>query len=205
MIHLQEYLEEKTFESEINEGLLSGIIGFFKKIFKSQQKLAKNGKKIKVDVNKLKRSKNPIDFENLETSKYKQLLSDKSSGFIILNEFVKNSKKFIGENTDNVKTYLYFSKIDKEILQCGALMLNENPELRNGEAVELICLDTSILVENATDVNKQMIKIWSDELKKNKNFQYIFCKPTHPKQKGIITNVGFSQDKANKEIYIFRY
>ena len=204
MKHLNEYIEEKYFEYEINEGLLSGILGFFKKIFKSQVKLSKSGKKIKIDINNIKRSKKPIDFENLETSQYKQLLSDKTSGFPILNEFVKNPKKYIGKNPDNAKTYLHFSKIKKDILQCGALMLNENPEFRPGEAYELLCLDTSLLVENENEVNKQMVNIWMTEVKKNKDIKYIFCKPTHPKQKGIITSIGFSQDKANKEIYILQ-
>lgn len=193
------------FEAYINEGLLSGILGFFKKLFKSQSKLGKTGKTYKVDINNIKRSKKPIDFENLETEQYKKLISDKKTGFPILNEFVKNPKKFIGDNTESIKTYMYFSKVDNNILQAGIVMLNEKSDLRKGEGIELVCVDTSLLVENQKDVQKRMIDVWIDEIKKdseNKNIKYIFCKPSHPKISGILSSNGFVKDNANKEIYV---
>ena len=81
-------------------------------------------------------------------------------------------------------------------------MYTESPEQRKGEAVQLLCIESSLIVENTAEVNKCMIDIWMDELKKNKEWKYIFAIPTHPKIKGILTQVGFSTDKANKEMYI---
>ena len=199
MKHLNEYIEEKTFEYEINEGLLKGINKFFKKIFNNTSKIKE---KLKIDINQLKRSKHPIDFNNLQNNEFTSITSDKSIGFPILNEFVKNNKKYIGDDPSVAKTFLHFSIINKKPMQCGALMFNENPELRKGEAVQLLCIDTSLAVANEADINKTMIDLWLNDLSTKKDIQYIFCKPTHPKLKGIITSVGFSQDKGNKEIYI---
>ena len=81
-------------------------------------------------------------------------------------------------------------------------MYTESPEQRKGEAVQLLCIESSLIIENVAEVNKCMVDIWMNELKKNKELQYIFAIPTHPKIKGILTQVGFSKDKGNKEMYI---
>ena len=197
-----ENLQRYIWEAQIDEGLLSGIGKFFSKIFKVQKKFGEAGEKIKVDIKKIKRCKKPLDFVNLETKEYKVLLEDKTCGFPIFNEFVKNPKKYLGDAKDSSKTYLHFQELKNGAVQAGAIMYTESPEQRKGEAVQLLCIESSLIVENTAEVNKCMIDIWMDELKKNKEWKYIFAIPTHPKIKGILTQVGFSTDKANKEMYI---
>lgn len=197
-----ENLQRYIWEAQIDEGLLSGIGKFFSKIFKVQKKFGEAGEKIKVDIKKIKRCKKPLDFVNLETKEYKVLLEDKTCGFPIFNEFVKNPKKYLGDAKDSSKTYLHFQELEKGAVQAGAIMYTESPEQRNGEAAQLLCIESSLIIENVAEVNKCMLDIWMNELKKNKELQYIFAIPTHPKIKGILTQIGFSKDKGNKEMYI---
>lgn len=197
-----ENLQRYIWEAQIDEGLLSGIGKFFSKIFKVQKKFGEAGEKVKVDIKKIKRCKKPLDFVNLETKEYKVLLEDKTCGFPIFNEFVKNPKKYLGDAKDSSKTYLHFQELEKGAVQAGALMYTESSEQRKGEGVQLLCIESSLIIENGAEVNKCMIDIWMNELKKNKELQYIFAIPTHPKIKGILTQVGFSKDKGNKEMYI---
>jgi hypothetical protein len=195
-------LHEYIFEAQINEGLLSGIAKFFSKIYKNQKKFGDKGKIIKAEIKQMKRCKSPIDFANLETDEYKALISDKKSGFPILNEYVKNSKKYVGDDTGSVKTYLYFQDLKDGAIQCGALMFTEKPEVREDEAIQLICLDAAKIVSNDSEIFKFMVDNWMEDFKGKKEIKYIDAKPTHPKIKGIMAKVGFSQDKGNKEIYI---
>lgn len=197
-----ENLQRYIWEAQIDEGLLSGIGKFFSKIFKVQKKFGEAGEKVKVDIKKIKRCKKPLDFVNLETKEYKVLLEDKTCGFPIFNEFVKNPKKYLGDAKDSSKTYLHFQELEQGAVQAGALMYTESPEQRKGEGVQLLCIESSLIIENVAEVNKCMIDIWMNELKKNKELQYIFAIPTHPKIKGILTQLGFSKDKGNKEMYI---
>ena len=49
-----------------------------------------------------------------------------------------------------------------------------------------------------------MLELWVNDIKKkNKEITYIIAEPTHPKMSGILTSIGFTADKANKEIYIY--
>lgn len=199
-------LETYIWESQLDEGLLSGFVNFFKKIFKAQTEIGEKGEKIKIDIKQLKRSKNPVDFQNLETTEYKKLLSDKKAGFPILNEFVKNPKKFLPKDfdTNQAKTFLHFQKLKKSAVQAGVLMFTEKPSLRQGEAFQLLCIESSLIIDNKNEVNKAMLELWVNDIKKkNKEITYIIAEPTHPKMSGILTSIGFTADKANKEIYIY--
>lgn len=198
---LTEYSDDLEFEQFINEGLLSKLFGFFKKILK---KTNKDKLEIKDASKNLKKSK-PLNMDALDNDAFMQIVSDKNIGFAVLNKMIKNKNKFFVYN-ENPKTEYnpefntFFYKDGKHINYVGILGIDKKINIIDGYLTVFI-VDTAVNVTNHSEVVNFMINDLMNNTVQS-NYKGCVIKPNDTTLTTMIKKVGFKSMDKNREIYI---
>ena len=68
----------------------------------------------------------------------------------------------------------------------------------------IVNLESCLIVDNPTEVNRAMIAQYSDTCKKeNPDIKGFTAKALHPKLKGNLVNTGFKKSNSDNEIFIY--
>jgi hypothetical protein len=206
----------KSLVAYITEALKNDVQKWIKKIFDYEISLVKGNKiePINVDVNNLNKPTHPFmltDFYN--DPNIKKLIANRNIGFVVTNQMLRNPKQYIlpnqnqeqqdNQNKQMQECYPYWYQDGKNIYFIGLIIYDKvfgNIE----NYLNLISLESSLLVDESDKLNKAMLTDFTGVAKKLGNYIGISAKPLHPKMKSILMKAGFSISKENKEILIYK-
>lgn len=215
MKEITEYISEYIDNKVLNEGLVSWVNAFIKKINNTQKKLVQGGKinMLKMDVNKLQFQKEPVKLEYISNDKYTQeIWADKKLGFPMSAEIAKNTKKYIQDIGDTEsKPYVYtFYYKSTNTYYAGVIIYDSNIE-KVTNYLNIISIETNQVVDNPSDVSKAMFNQFKNimsEKKKSIIGYSVDIKPFGPEfkneLKNTLTKLGFkeSTDSNFSGIYL---
>ena len=215
MNHIDRYIENKILDSKedfsLNEGLLSWLKAFIKKIKNNQLKLIQNGKvqMVKMDKKKIKIQKEPASL--IELSKDKETIdiwSNPKIGFPESAKIIKNLKKYspsLEGDEDNKKStpyvYTFYYQGDNTYYS-GIIMYDKTIEYIENR-IHIINLETNLVVDNPSEIQKLMLDQFKDEMQKVKPSYEGFTTKFFDlhKFKPTMIKLGFKEDETLKEIY----
>ena len=215
MKEISEYINDYIDNKVLNEGLVSWLNAFIKKINGAQKKLVQGGKinMLKMDVNKLQFQKKPAKLEDVSKDKYTQeIWADKKLGFPMSAEIAKNTKKYI-QDTDDTKSkpYVYtFYYKSTNTYYAGVIIYDPNIQ-KVTDHLHIISIETNQAVDNPSDVSKAMFNQFKnimDEKKKSITGYSVDINPFGPEfkneLKNTLTKLGFkeSTDSNFSGIYL---
>jgi len=205
MKHLIEY---------INEQLKPDVQKWLANVYKTMQSLIKDNKvqPIDVDPKKLaKPEKGGFTFDDFTNDKtVKTIINDKVLGFTVTAQMLKNSNKYLvnksGEEEKELKPEClpYWYQQDNNIYFIGIVMYDSSVTYID-EFAHLVDIETSLCVSESLPVLKAMLNDFAlHYLNKKGNYKGLTAKPEHPKMRAILTKLGFSPMKDNKDILIYK-
>lgn len=197
-------------ESEIlhlNEGLLSKLIGWFKKLYKSQLSLKEDNKTLKVDVKNIKGPEKSAKLDEITSNSGEmEIINDKNVGFPVTANIIKQKSKYLvyedskGEKHDypspEVNRYFYVDGNNK--YEVGMLIFDDGVENDN-KFTNLISLEVIAKVDNLTEVQKFISDSFEDTKKDNFNGIQHFI--TNPRISSILTSkLQYKKSNTNENI-----
>jgi len=203
MKHINKYIDEKI----IDEGLLSWLKAFIKKTKSNQDKLVVNGKVTMLDMDEenVKIQKEPAKLYDLIKDKNTLSIWDNNkTGFPATSAIAKNPKKYcidLGETVSDPYVYTFYYQGDNTYH--AGVMIYDNAVSYINDYVHIISIETNLVVDNPSDVERFMLNGFKEMItKKKKNVLGFTAKAdVHPKMKGILNNLRFVQSEDNDEIY----
>lgn len=202
----------KSLTVYIQEALQSKYQKYFKSVYDSMKSLMKDNKvqPIEVDVKAMGCPKKPFMFEDFSQDKtVKTIISDRALGFTVINQMLQTPNKYlVDENGDDKKElkpecWPFSYKQDKNMFFVGISMFDKNVTYVDN-FIHLVAIETSLIVADSTPVLKDMLKKSIKNILKGHQYNGITAKPAHPKMKAILTKLGFSSFKDNKEILTYK-
>lgn len=203
MKHINEYLDNKI----INEGLLDWFKAFFKKLYKNQRSRVSDNNKVemyKVDTKNMKVQKEAVKLNDVDKDT-QEIWNDKQVGFPIGSLIKANPRKYqlVKDKEFNPDVLCYFSQDKNATYIIGLLIVDKDISFIENYQ-HIVDIESSLIVDNPTDVNKAIIEEYSELVKKeNSNFKGFTAKEIHPKLKGNLVKLGFKRSDNDKEILIY--
>ena len=221
----------KQLRQYILESLKSDVSKWLKEVYNTMQSLIKDNKlqPIDIDVNNLAKPKQSFEFDDFANDQIvKKIVSDKVIGFTVTNQMLQMPKKYLvdtnGTEEKELKPKLFpywyrppvqkneaneeDTKVSNDNIDptyfVGIIMYDQNVTYVDG-FIHLVGIETSLCVKESTPVLKAMLNDWAlHYINKEGNYQGISAKPVHPKMKAILTKLGFSSMKDNKDILTYK-
>jgi len=204
MRHINEYIDYKV----LNEGLLSWLKAFIKKLKGNQTKLiVDNGRvnMLDMDVKKLKYQKEPAKFRDLAKDKDTlEVWSNNKIGFPESFKIAKNINKYcvdLGEVKSDPYVYTFYYQ-SEATYYAGVLIYDNNVQYIENY-LHIISIETNLVVDNPSEVQEAIFNEFKNIMNTKKmSIEGFTAKDdVHPKMKGIITKLGFKPSDDNPEIY----
>jgi hypothetical protein len=197
----------KNLSTYIVESLNAKYRRWFKDVLKSQQSLISDNKlqPIDVDEHKIAKPKHSFKFEDFAKDlTVKQILGDKQTGFVVINQMIKNPKKFLIDEDKELapECYPYFYQQDKNTYFVGMTMFSKTQYVDG--FIHLVGIETSLIVKESQPLLKAMLNDFINLASKEGEIKGLTAKPLHPKMKAIFTKLGFSSFKDNKDIMTYQ-
>lgn len=204
----------KSIKTYILEQLSSEFLDWFKKLYANMIKLQRSNslESVDIDITKLSKPKTEAySYEDFLTDKYvKSFLSNPKYGFTVINQMVKNPKKYFPEqeNDDkevsNCKCLPYWYKTDNYIYFVG-LIIYDTGIKHIDNCCNILAIESSLIVKDSYKLLKAMLNDFCNNyINKENKFVGLTAKPTHPKTKAIVTKLNFKSSKDNKEILVYK-
>lgn len=198
----------KSLITYISEALDQKIQKWLKQIYQTQQTLIKNNKvePIEIDVEKLNKPEKEFLYDNYSNDPiFKKILADKNFGFTVINQMFRLDKKYLVDNDKEYKPdcYPYWYQSDANIYFVGLCLYDKNITYIENY-INLIGIESSLMVNNSADLNKAILNDFIKVIPKIGNYKGITIKPIHPKMKAIFIKLGFKVSSDNKEILIYK-
>jgi len=200
---INQYITESEI-NRLNEGLLSKLTGWFKNLFKSQEKL--EGKTIKTDVKNIKSPEKSTELKDIEANKEElKLIDDPKVGFPLTSTLIKQKNKYLvkEDNEGNkieykplIDRYFYVDGNDK--YDIGIIMYDDQLD-NDDHYVNMLNIEVIDAVENKQEVLKFIHDNFEDKFKKLKwkGAQYISMLP---QIKGTLQKLGYKSQNNNQNI-----
>lgn len=197
----------KGISTYITEALAAKFRRWFKDVYKSQQSLISDNQlqPIDVDEHKLNKPKHSFKFEDFAKDQVvKQILGDKTTGFTVINQMMKNPKKYLIDEDKELapECYPYFYQQDKNIYFVGMTMFSKTQYVDG--FIHMVGIEASLIVKESQPLLKAMLNDFISLVSKEGEIKGITAKPLHPKMKAIFTKLGFSSFKDNKDILTYQ-
>jgi len=197
----------KQISTYITEALNAKFRRWFKDVYKSQQSLISDNKlqPIEVDVSKLNKPEHSFAFEDFtKDTVVKQILSDKMTGFTVINQMIKNPKKYLIDEEKELapECYPYFYRQDKNTFFVGMTMFSKTQYIDG--FIHMVGIETSLIVNESQPLLNAMLNDFIALVNKAGDIKGITAKPLHPKMKAIFIKLGFSSFKDNKDILTYK-
>lgn len=194
-------LEQYINQHKLNESLSNDVKVFFDNVYKTQQKLASENKvtPVNVDDTKLTKPKSSFEKEDLFDDSIKQIITNKSVGFVVAAQMISNANKYFTDDDKelNPTCYPYFYTENNNNYCVGLLMYDEKTTYIDN-FVTLVLIEPALCAAKALVVNKGILNDFCDMMKDK--YQGIVVKPVHPKLKAVFTQLGFKSIPDNKEL-----
>lgn len=189
----------------LNEGLLSKLVSWFKNLYKTQEIL--KDQTLKVDVKNIKGPDKPTKLKDIESNKEElKLINDPDVGFPMSSMLIKNKNKYLVKEDENgdKKEYdvlidRYFYVDGKNKYDIGIIMFDDKMKNDNNY-VNMINIEVIDAIDNNQEVLKFINSIFENKMKTKGGFkgsQYI---SKHPTVKGILTRLGYKSENNNINI-----
>lgn len=200
---ITQYITESEI-NRLNEGLLSKLTGWFKNLFKSQEKL--EGKTIKTDVKNIKSPEKSTELKDIEANKEElKLIDDPKVGFPLTSTLIKQKNKYlVKELADDTKKeykplidrYFYVEGNDKYDI---GIIMYDNQLDNDDHYVNMLNIEVIDAVENKQEVLKFIHDNFENKFKKLewKGAQYISMLP---QIKGTLQKLGYKSQNNNQNI-----
>ena len=202
MQHIAEYIDDKI----INEGLLSWLRAFIKKLKVNQVKLIDKNKvnMLNMDVKKLKFQKEPVKLSDLARDKETlDIWANNKIGFPESNMIARNIPKYCpdqGETESDPYVYTFYYR--GESTYYAAVIIYDNAVSYIDNYKHIISIETNLVVDNPSEVQVAVFDSFKKIMnKREQNLAGFTAKLIHPKMKGILTNLRFVKSEDNEEIY----
>lgn len=203
MRHINEYIDDTI----IDEGLISWLKAFIKKVSSNQKKLFKDGKvnMIKMDTRKLKIQKEPAKLADLLKDKDSiEVWNNPQLGFPESYKIAKNIKKYSPDQEEaksNPYVYTYYYKPEETYY--AAVLIYENDIQYKPNYIHIVSLETNKVVDNPTDVRKAVLEQFKQIMNKKKpSYEGFTTKNSQPRTFADMKNLGFKEDETLEEIYV---
>ena len=169
-------LNQYICESEIihlNEGLLSKLFGWFKKLYKNQISLKDDNNTLKVDIKNIKGPEKPAKLEEITSNKAEmEIINDKQVGFPVTANFIKQKSKYLsyedskGEKHEyeNVEVNRYFYVDGNNKYDIGMILFDDS-NTNDNNFTNLISLEVIAKVDNLSEVQKFIHDSFEDSKK----------------------------------------
>lgn len=202
----------KSLTVYIQEALQPKYQKYFKQVYQTMQSLLKDNKIQPIDVNvdNLGCPNRPFKFEDFMQDKtVLKIINDRQVGFVVTSQMIKTPNKYLiddsGKDKKELKPECYpFSyKQDKNMYFVGISMFDKNVTYVDN-FIHLVGIETSLIVSESTPVLKDMLKKSIKNILKEHQYSGISAKPEHPKMKAVLTKLGFSSMKDNKDILTYK-
>ena len=202
MKSLQTFIFENEIEN-LNEGLLDKLKNWFKNLFKSQKELA--NKTLDIDLKNIKGPDKPANLEDIEKNEEEMnLINDPKVGFPTASMLIKNKKKYlvqelskdsINEFKPLIERYFYVTEGNK--YDIGLIMYDESVKNENNY-INMIDFEVIAQVNNHQAVEKYILKIFEDKVKKNfKGMQYV---KKYERVYLKLKSLQFKENEENKDL-----
>ena len=206
MKDLKEYYYDFAEDKVINEGLLSWFKAFFKKIYKNQRSRVTADNKVnmyKVNTHNMKVQKEAVKLNELDKETI-NLMGDKQTGYLIGSLIFKNQNKYLkdGDRTYDPYVQCYFVKDGNATYSVGMIMFDDTVSFVDGYK-HIIDLESNLIVDNPTEVNKTMIEQYAESVKESGVKGFTSKASLHPKLKANLMGAGFKPSNTDKEIYVY--
>lgn len=189
----------------LNEGLLSKLVNWFKNLYKTQE-ILKDDKNIKIDVNNIKGPDKPTTLKDIESNKEElKLINDPKVGFPITSMLIKNKNKYIIKEDENGNKTPYDPKIDryfyvegKNKFYIGIVMFDDTMKNDNNY-VNMLNIEVIDNIDDQQNILKFINNSFETKMKKKSGFkgsQYI---TKHQTVKTILLKLGYKFEN-NKNI-----
>ena len=206
MRHLNEYIYDVAEDKVLNEGLISWLKAFIKKIKSNQLNLIHNGKvnMLKMDTNKLKYQKDPAPLNDLINDQYVQeIWKNNKIGFPESYKVAQNIKR-ISPDLNDVKSnpFVYTFYYNGENTYYAGIIIYEKEIQYIENYMHIVSIETNLVVDNPSEVQKAMFDQFKKMLNTNKmSIEGFTAKNSHEKMKGILANLKFKEAEDLEEIY----
>jgi len=197
----------KQISTYIYEALNAKLRRWFKDVYKSQKSLISDNKlqPIEVDVSNINKPEHSFSFEDFaKDTVVKQILGDNMTGFTVINQMIKNPKKYLVDEDKELapECYPYFYRQDNNTFFVGMTMFSKTQYVDG--FIHMVGIETSLIVKESQPLLKAMLNDFIALVKKEGEVTGITAKPLHPKMKAIFTKLGFSSFKDNKDILTYK-
>ena len=204
---IKEYYYDIAEDKYVNEGLISWFKAFFRKLKKSQKSRYNDEtnkvEMYKVDTKKMKVQKEPVKLSDVDNDTI-ETISDEHTGFAIAGQILKNQNKYLKTKEHTFDPYMqcYFSKENNNTFYVGLIMYDDTVSFVDNYK-HIIDIESNLIVDNPTEVNKTMIEQFAESLKDSGIQGFTSNMKLHPKLKANLMNAGFKPSNTNREIYIY--
>ena len=203
MRHINEYIDDTIIE----EGLISWLKAFIKKVSCNEKKLLKDGKvnMIKMDTRKLKIQKEPAKLADLMKDKDSvEAWNNPQLGFPESYNIAKNIKKYSPDQEEQKSDpYVYTYYYKPEETYYAAVLIYENTLQYKPNYIHIVSLETNKVVDNPTDVRKAVLEQFKQLMNKMKpSYEGFTTKNSMPRTFADMKNLGFKEDETLEEIYV---
>lgn len=197
----------------INESLQKAEQQWLENVYKTNLSLIKDKKlvPIDVDIKKLNKPKRPFEYDRyFDDPIFKKIINDDNVGFTVLNQMFRNDKKYLQDDEKefrpNCYPYWYVIDIDDKHQNTYfiGLCVYDKTNTYIDNYIHLIGIESSLIINNSTELNKAILNDFISVIKKDGNFDGITAKPNHPKMKATLIKLGFKLSKDNKEILTYK-
>lgn len=198
----------KSLITYIYEALDQKIQKWLKDVYNNQQQLVKDNKvqPIEVDIEKLNKPEKEFLYDNYSNDPvFKKILADKHLGFTVTNQMFRIPKQYLIDNDKEYKPdcYPYWYQSDQNIYFVGLCLYDKNITYIENY-INLIGIESSLIVNNSGDLNKAILNDFIKIIPKLGNYKGITIKPIHPKMKATFIKLGFRSSSENKEILVYK-
>ena len=223
----------KNLRQFICEALKRDIVAWLQEVYDTMQKLIKNNKlePLDVDVKQLNKPQKPFQFDDFANDQtVKKIMADKQIGFTVTNQMFRMPKKYLIDNSGEEEKELkpkimpYWYRPPQEKNEAKA---EEETNKQTTDAIDptyfvgiilydtsvsyvdnfahIVGIEASLCVKESTPLLKAMLNDWAlHTLNKEGEYTGLTAKPIHPKMKAILTKLGFSSMKDNKDILTYK-
>lgn len=205
MKNFTDYINESEIKN-LNEGLLSKLVNWFKGLYKNQQILAKKPLKVD-DFKEIKGPEKSMPLEDLEKNKEElNLINDKSVGFPQTSNMIKNKMKLLVKEGPDGKPMTYKTLVDryfyvKENLKYDvAMILYDRSIIDEKKYVNLLSFEVLPKVANIPQTEKFIMQSWESKMKTEgfKGAQYM-TNPAFSKMKKSLKTLMYKASEDDKE------
>lgn len=198
----------KLLSALISESLEAKYIKYFKQILATNNALIKDNKiqQIDVDINNIGCPDKPFLFNDFCNDKtIRSIIDNNLFGFTVINQMLKIPKKYLTDNNKELTPDCWpFSYQQGENMYFIGLAMFDKNVSHIDNFINLVAIETSLIVEKSSPVLKEMLKQVIKNISKEHQYSGITAKPTHPKMKAILLKLGFSTFKDNKDILTYK-